>query len=96
MKIVRIGMANHRRKVGERGQVTIPKELRDRYGINSGDEIEFIELNHEIVLKPSTDEERMAEGYQKRADRSRKLVKEMDVASSEANEYLGDAPGWCE
>jgi len=89
-------MANQTRKVGERGQVTIPKELRDRRGISSGDEIEFVELDHEIVLKPPTDEARMAEGYQKYAERSRKLSEEMEVASSEATNFLGDAPGWRE
>jgi len=29
-------------KLTERGQITIPKELRDRYGISSGSEIELV------------------------------------------------------
>ena len=89
-------MPEHTRKVGDRGQVTIPKELRDRRGIKGGDEIEFVEVNDEIILKPPTDEERLAEGYRKRAERSRKLAEEMEEASSEATGYLGDAPGWSE
>ena len=48
-------MPEHKRKVEDRGQVTIPKELRDR----RGDEVEFVEVNDEIILKPPTDEERL-------------------------------------
>ncbi|MDB2293295.1 AbrB/MazE/SpoVT family DNA-binding domain-containing protein, partial [Halorubrum ezzemoulense] len=33
-------MTEHKRKVGDRGQVTIPKDLRDRRGIEGGDEVE--------------------------------------------------------
>ncbi|MCA1755709.1 MAG: AbrB/MazE/SpoVT family DNA-binding domain-containing protein [Spirochaeta sp.] len=38
-------------KVGERGQVTIPKALRDRYGIQPGMELEFCESADGIVLR---------------------------------------------
>jgi AbrB family looped-hinge helix DNA binding protein len=89
-------MAEHTRKVGDRGQVTIPKELRDRRGIEGGDEVEFVEVNDEIIIKPPTDEERLAEGYRKRAQRSRELAEEMEEASAEATGYLGDAPDWSE
>jgi len=89
-------MAEHTRKVGDRGQVTIPKELRDRRGIEGGDEIRFIEVNGEIIIKPPADEGRLAEGYKKRAARSRQLAEEMDGTSAEATERLGDAPEWGE
>lgn len=85
-------MPEHKRKVGDRGQVTIPKELRDSRNIEGGDEIVFIESNDEIVIKPPTDEDRLAEGYRQRAERSQRLTEEMDVASAEAAEALGDAP----
>lgn len=87
-------MRGHKRKVGDRGQVTIPKELRDRRGIEGGDEIEFVEADNEIVIKPPTDKERLAEGYRERAERSRQLAEEMHAASSEAFDRLGEAPGW--
>lgn len=96
MKKVCIDMRGYKRKVGDRGQVTIPKELRDRRGIEGGDEIEFVEANNEIVIKLPTDKERLAEGYRKRADRSRQLAEEMTPASSEATERLGEAPDWSE
>ncbi|PHQ38367.1 AbrB family transcriptional regulator [Halorubrum persicum] len=89
-------MPEYKRKVGDRGQVTIPKELRDRRGIEGGDEVEFVEVNDELRIKPPTDEERLAEGYRKRAERSRELTEEMEEASSEATGHLGDAPGWSE
>jgi len=89
-------MGEHKRKIGERGQITIPKELRERHGLQSGEEISFIEADDEIILKPPTDEERLAEGYRKYADRSRALAEEMENVSTEATDRLGDAPGWTE
>jgi antitoxin PrlF len=38
-------------KVGERGQVTIPKSLRDRMGIRPGMEVEFQEEPGRLVLQ---------------------------------------------
>jgi AbrB family looped-hinge helix DNA binding protein len=52
-------MTEYKRKVGDRGQVTIPKELRDSRGIEGGDEIEFVEVNDEYLIKQQTDEERV-------------------------------------
>ena len=37
--------------MGERGQVTIPKELRDRFGLSPKSEIEFYEIEGELVLR---------------------------------------------
>lgn len=37
--------------VGERGQVTIPKPLRDRLGIRPGEEVEFSEEPGRLVLR---------------------------------------------
>lgn len=38
-------------KVGERGQVTIPKELRERFGLGPETEVEFRVVNGSILLK---------------------------------------------
>lgn len=38
-------------KVGERGQVTIPKDIRDRFAITSDSEVEFRINDGEIVLR---------------------------------------------
>jgi AbrB family looped-hinge helix DNA binding protein len=38
-------------KVGERGQVTIPKEIRNRFGIGPDTEVEFGVVESQIVLR---------------------------------------------
>ncbi|MEZ5399043.1 MAG: AbrB/MazE/SpoVT family DNA-binding domain-containing protein [Bryobacteraceae bacterium] len=38
-------------KVGERGQVTIPKEIRDRFGITAETEVEFLVEQGEIIVR---------------------------------------------
>jgi len=37
-------------KVTERGQVTIPKSMREKHGISSATEVEFVEREGEILL----------------------------------------------
>jgi AbrB family looped-hinge helix DNA binding protein len=37
-------------KVGERGQVTIPKEIRERFGLGPDTEVEFSVVHGSIVL----------------------------------------------
>lgn len=38
-------------KIGERGQVTIPKEIRERFGLGPETEVEFRVANGSIVLR---------------------------------------------
>ena len=38
-------------KVGERGQVTIPKEIREKFGLGPDAEVEFHIIRGTIVLK---------------------------------------------
>jgi len=38
-------------KIGERGQVTIPKKMRDRFGLKPSTEIEFAVESDKLVLK---------------------------------------------
>jgi len=42
-------------RVGERGQVTIPKTMRDRLGIRSGEAIEFEEHEDFLVMRKAID-----------------------------------------
>lgn len=38
-------------RIGERGQVTIPKELRDRFGLGPETEVEFRVVKNALVLE---------------------------------------------
>lgn len=42
-------------KVGEKGQVTIPKELRDELGLGAGSEVEIRRRGDTIVLRKVDD-----------------------------------------
>ena len=85
---------DERRKVGKRGQVTIPKELRERFGIKGGDDVVIHEEAGKLVIERPVTREELAEGYRQRAQRTSKLAEELESISTEANEYLGDAPEW--
>jgi len=85
---------SERRKVGDRGQVTLPKELREQLGIHGGDEVVVRDENDRIVIEKPVDRATLAEGYRRRADRDRKINDAFDGGSSEADEELGDAPDW--
>lgn len=38
-------------KIGDRGQVTIPKPFRQRWGLTTATEVEFVEKNGELILQ---------------------------------------------
>lgn len=40
-------------RIGERGQVVIPKELRERYGLLPNTEAEFVEEKGRILVRPA-------------------------------------------
>ncbi len=82
------------RRVGERGQVTLPKRLRESFDISGGDEVEIREEGGKIVIEKPITRDELAAGYRNRADRDGKLADAFDGTSREATEYLGDAPEW--
>lgn len=41
-------------KVGPKGQVVIPKDLRDELGITPGSEVNFIRHENGVVVRPSS------------------------------------------
>jgi hypothetical protein len=47
-----------------------------------------------LVIERPVSREELAEGYRKRAQRTRELADELEGVSTEANEHLGDAPEW--
>ena len=82
------------RKVGERGQITLPKELREKLGIHGGDEVLVTEADGKITIEKSVTREEFAEGYRRRAAESEALTTELDGVSREADAFLGDTPEW--
>jgi len=83
-----------KRRVGERGQVTLPKDLREEFDISGGDEVEIHKESGKIVIERPVTRDELAAGYRARAEQLRELAAEMDGVSREADEYLGDAPEW--
>ncbi len=41
-------------KVGRRGQIVLPKEVRQKIGVKEGDQIAFIIDGEQVVIKPIT------------------------------------------
>jgi AbrB family looped-hinge helix DNA binding protein len=87
-------MAEETRTVGERGQVTLPKELRERFDIQGGDEVVVRETDDRIVIEKPVTRADLAEGYRRRAERDERIAEEMAGVSREADGHVGDAPEW--
>jgi len=81
-----------KRCVGDRGQVTLPKTLRDEFDISGGDEVEIRKESGKIIIEKPVSREDMAAGYRARADQLQEINDEMAGVSQEADEYLGEAP----
>ena len=63
-----------------KGQVTIPKFVRDSIGLHVGDKIEFILTeNNEVILKPVTKKVDEVFGVLQKAGRKAVTVEEMDA-----------------
>ena len=80
--------------VGERGQVTIPKDIRDKEGIKPKDrviiKIEDDKVVVEKALSKKQKEELMIEGYKKMAQLDKEIEEEWKYASKEADAMLDD------
>ena len=76
------------RKIGSRGQVTIPKHLRSEHDIRPGDTVTFSAEQDRLVLEKDIDKETLKEAYQDLADRTRRENREWDAVSDEANKSL--------
>lgn len=64
-----------KRKVGPKGQVVIPKDIRDLLNIKPGSEI-LIELNgNEIIMRAAIEDENFLENFTKT---SKKLKEKID------------------
>ena len=50
-------------KITEKGQVTIPKVIRERFGLRPGTQIRFVERNHRVMLEKGPEKEDVWDKY---------------------------------
>jgi len=53
---------SYQSKITSKGQVTIPKDLRDRFGLKEGEEVLMVPENEGILLKHRMDSMRILRG----------------------------------
>jgi len=74
-------------KISARGQMVVPKEIRRRYRIEAGDEIELLDFGDQLVLIPIKDPIRDAKGWL----HSDKSVDQMLREAREEEKLYGDS-----
>jgi antitoxin PrlF len=63
-----------------KGQVTIPKAIRERLKVTTGDRVDFVVENDHVVLRAGTRDLRSLRGLLHRPGRRAVTVEEMDAA----------------
>jgi len=80
--------------IGERGQITIPKDIREKEGLKPKDKVIVkIEDNKIVVEKSLSKQEKeklMIEGYKKMAKRDKEIAEEMKYVSREADAMMDE------
>jgi AbrB family looped-hinge helix DNA binding protein len=79
-------------RVTDKGQTTIPKEIREKYGIESGDEVVWEEADEGIVVKKSG----ALDGYGSFADGLTEKEREELADELEAELYETRRTEWTE
>jgi AbrB family looped-hinge helix DNA binding protein len=72
-------------RVTTKGQVTIPKEIRDRMGIGPGSEVEFVEKDADIVLEKRAD---MPQPRQTFEEWAASVAGTLDTMGMDGKEYI--------
>jgi len=78
-----------KRKIGQKGQIVIPKVVRESLGIGPGDEVVMEIREKEILIKPEVDPVRFVNDFC--SITSKKLTKKIDLEKlfeEEAEERL--------
>lgn len=78
-----------RRPLGAKGQIVIPKDLRNYLGLKEGGEVEFLIEEGKVVLKPAITPEEAVEAYVGAVRRKlRKRVNIKKIIEEEATERI--------
>ncbi len=80
-------MSPETRKVGERGQITIPKKFREEKKIKGGDKVELRKEKGKIIVKKAEIED-LGEAYRDAAERAEKVTELWGNVSLEADEMV--------
>ena len=56
-------MLQIKRTMGPKGQVVLPKDIRDQFNLNEGAEILFIVQDNEVRIKPAMDPLKFVEDF---------------------------------
>ena len=75
-------------KIGERGQVTMPKDLLERFGLKPETEVEFQVVNNSILLRKKPGKL----NWTRWKGRCRKSFKELGY--TRVDEFIEDVRGW--
>ena len=80
-------------RITRQGQTTIPKHLREKYGLGEGDEVTYIDLGDQIILLPKPRDP--IEALKKIQVETQKTVKEikeeaLDTAVREVSRDRGE------
>lgn len=67
---------NVKRTIGEKGQVVIPKDIRNYLGLRPGSEVLFEVKEKEVVMKSPVDPKKFVEDF---CNVPRKLKKKIDI-----------------
>ena len=76
--------------VTSKGQITIPKDVRERLGLEAGDRVVFVvQSDRDVVLKPAKTDVRELHGMLYRKGRPPRSIEEMDegIARSLAEKH---------
>lgn len=87
-------MSVEKRKIGDRGQVTIPKRFRDEENIRGGDKVDIKREEGRIIIE-KTGKRELEEAYKEMAERDEAVAEEWKHTSREADELIphGDSEG---
>jgi antitoxin PrlF len=66
--------------LSSKGQVTIPKAIRDLLKVRTGDRVDFIVENDRVVVRPGTRDLRSLRGILHRPGRKPVSIQAMDAA----------------